>query len=119
MMLINPTRTNPTVGLISTPADGDLSQLMSKVSAAFSKATQTRRSSPSVAHPMRSTDAPHKQGLMVVDHGGMCPLWVNVARQLVDGLIYMHHMGVSHNDLKPANVFYTMKVSTAPLQLPL
>ena len=56
---------------------------------------------------------------MVVDHGGMCPLWVDVARQLVDGLIYMHHMGVSHNDLKPANVFYTMKVSTAQPNAPL
>jgi serine/threonine protein kinase len=33
----------------------------------------------------------------------------DAAQQLCNGLRYMHSMSVSHNDLKPANIFYTKR----------
>ena len=34
------------------------------------------------------------------------PMWPSMARQICDGIGYMHKMGVAHNDIKPGNIFF-------------
>ena len=55
------------------------------------------------------------EGLIHQNRFGSDAAWAHAAKQLCDGMDYMHKLSVTHNDLKPENVFYTHTHGTLQL----
>jgi serine/threonine protein kinase len=47
-------------------------------------------------------------------NGGPSPLWLQIARQLILAVSYVHSLGMAHCDIKPSNILYTIHQRSYP-----